>query len=168
MDTLSHGLWGSGIFGRQSRQDFFLAFLFGIAPDIFSFGVYIIMAFFGLMEHPDWSSGRHPDPQQIPHFVYGLYDVSHSAVVFGIVFCFVWLIRRKPFFPLAAWGLHILLDIPTHADFFPTPFLWPLSDFVVRGIAWSNPLIFIPNMILLVVLYGSLFIVKKRSLDKKK
>jgi hypothetical protein len=43
---------------------------------------------------------------------------------------------------LAAWGLHILIDIPTHSlALFPTPFLWPVSDFKVNGIGWDNPII---------------------------
>lgn len=55
---------------------------------------------------------------------------------------------------MLAWPLHILVDIPTHSErFFPTPFLWPLSDFHVDGHPWSDPRIFIPNVILIAGLY---------------
>lgn len=55
---------------------------------------------------------------------------------------------------MLAWPLHILIDIPTHtAEFFPTPFLWPVSNFHVDGISWGNPFIFYPDLILLVLSY---------------
>ncbi|MBI2439551.1 MAG: hypothetical protein HYV45_03045 [Candidatus Moranbacteria bacterium] len=168
MDIVSHGLWGSGIFGRRSRRDFFMAFLFGVAPDLLSFGFFLLGVWFGFFDHPDWRSGQHPDASQIPLFVYTLYDYTHSLVIFLGVFLLIWLIRGKPFFPLVAWGFHILLDIPTHASFFPTPFLWPLSDFVVYGIPWNNPFIFVSNVILLIVLYGSFFIRKRGREEKEK
>lgn len=155
MDIISHGLWGAFGFGRNNRKHFWWAFFFGIAPDLFSFGVFLGLAFFGLVEHPDWSSGRHPDPDQIPLFVHQLYNVTHSLVIFILVFGVVWFFRRAPLFVLLAWGLHIVMDIPTHSyAFFPTPFLWPLSEFTVDGISWSHPFIFLPNVILLIILYA--------------
>ena len=39
MDIVSHGLWGAIAFGRKSRSSFWLAFLIGLAPDLFSFGI---------------------------------------------------------------------------------------------------------------------------------
>lgn len=159
MDIVSHGLWGSLAFGRSTKKSFWLAFFFGIAPDLLSFGIYMVASFLGLTSHPDWSSGRHPDPSQIPTYVHNLYNFSHSLVVFAIVFGLVWLVRKRPFYELLAWGLHILVDIPTHSYiFFPTPFLWPFSDFLVSGIPWSRPIIFIPNVTLLVILYYWFFL----------
>lgn len=164
MDIVSHGLWGGLGFGRRSRSSFWLAFFFGIAPDLLSFGIFTAMTFLGFSEHPDWSSGNHPDPSQIPLYVHSIYDVTHSLVVFSVVFGLIWLIRKKPLYELCAWGLHILLDIPTHSNgFFPTPFLWPLSDFTVNGIPWSHPVIFIPNVTLLAVLYFWFFVARKRA-----
>ena len=154
MDTLSHGLYGGIAFGRSTRASYWLAFFFGVAPDLLSFGLFMALSFFGLAEHPDWSSGNHPDPAGIPQYVHALYDGTHSLVVFAVVFAIVWLIRRRPLMEMLAWPLHILVDIPTHSErFFPTPFLWPLSDFHVDGHPWSDPRIFIPNVILLAGLY---------------
>lgn len=167
MDILSHGLWGSLAFGQRTRKSFWLAFFFGIAPDLFSFGVFMVASFLGLAAHPDWSSGRHPDPSQIPVYVNSLYNFTHSLVVFAAVFGLVWFLRKKPLYELLAWGLHILVDIPTHVYvFFPTPFLWPLSDFRVSGIPWSHPIIFIPNVTLLIILYYWFFVRGKCILKK--
>jgi membrane-bound metal-dependent hydrolase YbcI (DUF457 family) len=86
--------------------------------------------------------------------VYTLYNVSHSFLTAFLVFGIVWFVYKKPMFELLAWPLHILVDIPTHSsEFFPTPFLWPLSDFTVNGISWGQPVIFIPNVVLLIGLY---------------
>lgn len=83
-----------------------------------------------------------------------MYDLTHSLVTFTLVFGAVWWWRRRPFLPLAAWGLHILVDMPTHdSSFFPTPFLWPISDYTVPGISWGQPMIFFPNLALLAAAY---------------
>jgi hypothetical protein len=155
MDIISHGLYGGVVFGRKNRRSFWWSFFFGIAPDFFSFGLYMILAFLGWSNHPSFLSGRHPDPAEVPQYVHVLYNVTHSLVIFALVFGVVWLVRRKPLYEMLAWPLHILVDIPTHADrFFPTPFLWPVSDFRISGHPWATPEIFIPNVILLVALYG--------------
>ena len=167
MDILSHGLYGSVTFGRKNRLSFWLSFFFGIAPDLFSFGFYTAGTWIGLFDHPDWSSGNHPDPSQIPLFVHTFYNYTHSLVIFALIFGLVWLVRRKPLWVMAGWGLHILVDIPTHsAEFFPTPFLWPISSFSVDGHPWSSPEIFIPNILLLCVLYAWFYIIKPRRLKK--
>ncbi|MEK7673653.1 MAG: hypothetical protein AAB371_00450, partial [Patescibacteria group bacterium] len=63
-----------------------------------------------------------------------------------------------------AWPLHILIDIPTHSvNFYPTHFLWPMSDFFVNGISWATPIIFIPNVIILFTLYLYWYVHKKFS-----
>jgi len=69
---------------------------------------------------------------------------------------------------MGAWVLHICMDIPTHGTaFFPTPFLWPVSDFHVDGMPWSTPIIFIPNVLLLAVLYAW-FLCKRTKPSPKK
>lgn len=125
MDIISHGLWGGIILGRKNRRDFWWSFAFGTAPDLFSFGIFTGLTTLGLASSPDWSAG-HPAQSSIPSYVHSLYNVTHSLVIFIIAFFGVWLIRSKPFLPMLAWGIHILMDIPTHStEFFPTPFLWP-------------------------------------------
>jgi hypothetical protein len=163
MDIVSHGLYGgSGLWAKKSKR-FWLSFFFGIAPDLFSFGIFTIGTWIGIFDRPDWSRGQHPDPAMIPQFVSTFYDYTHSLVIFALVFGLVWLIRRRPWWIMAGWGLHILVDIPTHSSaFFPTPFLFPLSNFHIDGHPWSSPEIFLPNVILLVMLYTWFYVVKPR------
>lgn len=157
MDIVSHGLWGGIAFGRRNWKSFWLSFFFGIAPDLFSFGIFTVGVWTGVAHGLDWSSGP-PDPRLVPSYVHSLYNVTHSLIIFLLVFGTVWLVRKKPLYELSAWGLHILVDIPTHSNaFFPTPFLWPVSSFHVSGIPWGHPSIFIPNVVLLLVLYSWFF-----------
>lgn len=166
MDTLSHALYGGVAFGRSSRISYWKAFFFGMAPDLFSFGIFTITTVLGLVSGPDWSAGP-PDPSSIPQYVHTMYDITHSFVVFGVVFGLVWLIMKKPMIELLAWPLHILIDIPTHSsEFFPTPFLWPLSDFHIDGMSWGQPIIFIPNVVLLIVIYSWFYLTKKAPKEK--
>lgn len=165
MDIVSHGLWGGLAFGKQNRQKYWLAFICGVLPDILSFGIFTIAQVIGLEARIDWADK--PTNADIPSYVHILYNYTHSLIIFIAVFLLVWLIIKRPFIPLLAWGFHIALDIFTHSDaFFPTPFLWPLSDFKVDGISWSHPLIFFPNWILIIIGYTAWYIYKKKQQKK--
>lgn len=161
MDIISHGLWGGALLGRRNKKDFWWSFVFGVSPDLLSFGIFTAMTSLGLASGPDWSSGL-PSESSIPEIVHTLYHYTHSFVIFGIVFLIYYLIKRKIFYPMFAWPLHILFDIPTHSTkFFPTPFLWPFfDDLRVNGIPWTSPYIFIPNLLLLIIIYIWFFHVK--------
>lgn len=166
MDILSHGLWGGIAFGRENRKLFWWAFIIGILPDLLSFGIFTSMRVLGLTSGIDWSNGPPPD-SSIPAYVHMLYNITHSLLIFALVFLIVWIVLKKPFLPLLAWGLHILMDIPTHSlAFFPTPFLWPLFSTRVNGIPWTHPLILIPDIVLLVILYVWFFVVRKQKENK--
>jgi membrane-bound metal-dependent hydrolase YbcI (DUF457 family) len=164
MDILSHGLWGGIALGRRSRKSFWTAFGFGVAPDLFSFGMVFAggllthgLDFFNGLGHP-------PDPAVIPAYVYTLYNATHSLAVFAVVFALVWLLRGRPLWELGAWGLHIVVDIFTHSTaFFPTPFLWPLSDLRVDGVPWSDPRIFFSNVLLLAATYGWVYLQRRKA-----
>ena len=164
MDILSHGLWGGIALGRSGRKSFWMAFLFGVAPDLFSFGLVFAsglwlhgLEFFRGIGHP-------PDASLIPAYVYYLYNLTHSLLVFGVVFGVVWLLRGKPLLEMGAWGLHLGMDIFTHSNaFFPTPFLWPLSDAHFDGLPWTDPRIFVPNVLLLALLYAWFFFKRRRA-----
>ena len=154
MDVFSHALWGGAVLGRKKRGDFLLAAGFSVLPDVLGEGVMFSLAALGLEGMPNWEHG-HPSIDDFPAYAQRFYDASHSLIVFALVFLLVWLLRKKAFLPLAAWGIHVLIDIPTHsAELFPTPFLWPLSDFKVDGISWGDPAIMIPNFALLAALYA--------------
>lgn len=152
MDVISHGLWGGLAFGRKTKKDYWLGFSFGVAPDVLSFGILTIVQILGLRPAIDWESG--PVAAAIPDYVYQFYNITHSLIIFAAVFGIIWLIRKKPYLPLLAWGFHVLLDIFTHStQFFATPFLWPLSNFKFNGTPWSHPEIFFPNWALLIIGY---------------
>lgn len=154
MDIISHGLWGGVAFGRKSKKTFWQSFFFGIVPDLFSFGIYTFASVFKLIEPAVAQRSMQHDMANIPQFVQVLYNYTHSLVIFALVFVLVWLVRKKPWTVMLAWPLHILVDIPTHANtFFPTPFLWPLSNYNFDGINWGNPIIFFPNLALLATAY---------------
>ena len=166
MDIISHALWGGIAFGRKNRRSFLLATLFGLMPDLLSFGVLIIVMLIS-GQTPDWSNGA-PESISIPVYARTLYNWTHSLLVFIWVFSIVWIYFRKPVLELTAWGLHVLMDIFTHTDrFFPTPFLWPLSDSTVSFIPWSDPRIFVTNVFLLSVLYLWFYLVRQRFMGSK-
>ena len=157
MDTLSHGLWGSLAFGRKNKKRFWLAFFFGVAPDLFSFGPFFVSTFLGLAQRPAFGS-EPPLDSAIPRYVHTLYNYTHSLIIFAAVFLLVWLIRKKPLWAMMAWPLHILYDIPLDTEhFFPTPFLWPFFSYRFNGWNWGNPWIFFTNEVLLALGFGMLF-----------
>ena len=166
MDIVSHGLWGGIAFGRKDRPSFGLACFFGVLPDLFSFGPFHVAVLLGFAERPRFSP-EPPDPSLIPAYVHRLYNVTHSLVVFLAVFALLWVVCRKPIWEAFAWGLHILLDVFTHSyRFFPTPFLWPISDFKIDGWPWGMRAIFIPNVIFLALLYAWLLLRQRRAPDR--
>ncbi len=168
MDILSHGLYGGVLVGRKSRKSFWTATFFGVAPDLFSFGIFTASIWLGYASGPDWGD-HHPDMTLIPEYVHTLYNVTHSLVVFSVVFFAVWAIRRKPTWEMFAWGFHVVLDIFTHSfAFFPTPFLWPISDYKFDGAMWGQPMIFIPNVIVLAIFYGYWWYKSKKNRSKER
>ncbi len=160
MDIFSHGLWGAAAFGRSNggftKKKFWTALAFGVAPDLFSFGILFVqdVAHFitaGSFRYPhDMESGG----INLPQYVFSAYNVTHSLFVFAATFFLLWAIFKKPVWESLAWGLHILVDIPTHTHaFFPTPFLWPFFNFTLDGWSWGSPWIFFPNVFALALVY---------------
>lgn len=151
MDTLSHGLWGGVMYGRKNRKSFWLAFTFGILPDMLSFGIFTFARIFNI----EGSTGfGKPELSDIPQYVHTLYDITHSFVTFALVFGICWAIFKKPIWELFAWAFHIFLDMFTHStEFFPTPYLWPFSHTRIDGVPWSTPIIFFTNVGFLILIY---------------
>ncbi len=76
----------------------------------------------------------------MPRWIEPLHHISHSLPVAFIGAVVIWLLSgRWPRRELAAWVLHIVIDIPTHSRRFWGPrFLWPLSDVVVDSVPWAE------------------------------
>jgi len=130
------------------------------------FGPFLLILL-GLPDMPDLGHG-HPDIVDFPAYAQDFYNSGHSLFVFASCFALVWLIRRKVLWPLAGWGIHILIDIPTHSlKLFPTPFLWPFSSYKMDGIAWRSPSILLLNFSALAIAY-CLWLYQRRSAGKRR
>ena len=149
MDTLSHTLWGKGLFCYQKYGKW--ALLFGALPDLLSFGLYFLVRFF--TQGTNMEFGK-PALETIPHWVFSMYDISHSLVIALVAIIIVFEINKSLCFPMLAWPFHILLDFFFHSkEYFPTPILWPISDYKFDGIPWSNPYIWFGNIACIIILF---------------
>ena len=148
MDIFSHGLWGRGLFGYRGYP--WLALFFGMFPDLFSFGIFaVIRVFKGTFQ-------MGPPPLDIiPGWVHFNYNISHSFIPALIVIGIIAWRKKDVAFAMLGWPLHIVMDFPFHIkEYFPTQFLWPVSDYSIDGIPWSDPIIWYPNwagIILLII-----------------
>lgn len=186
MDTLSHGLWGVAVgqaiglkLGR--RLDGWKFFLWGVLPDLASFGVPFVWTIYQVVVGgiawgdfgPPRENGAAPD-----HFRYPIYNVAslmygptHSLIVFVAVILTVWLVkngRRRlsaasfPW-PMLGWGLHVIMDVPTHSyRFYPTPVLWPVSNWKFNGVSWGQPWFMALDAVLLAATFFVLWLVRKK------
>lgn len=160
MDIVSHALWTNAIYLKARRRARWFAVAFALLPDIISFGPFFLeeLAVHGIHEGPPTFK-----PVALA-YISRVYPITHSMIIFAAVFIVVWAMRRRPYLPLAAWGLHIATDIFTHSrNFFPTPFLFPVSDYTVNAISWANPRFLIPNLAALAATYLLIFILRRRQ-----
>ncbi|KND48127.1 MAG: hypothetical protein AB201_00835 [Parcubacteria bacterium C7867-006] len=175
MDIFAHGLWaGAAYKGANKKREkplkLWQAAFWGVFPDLFAFTIPFIWLFgnllFGGMSLADIPrpDAVEPMPQNaLPIFNLAsmLYSFSHSAIIFLIVFGITFLIFRRPIWELGGWFIHILLDIPTHSyQFYPTPFLWPLSGWKFDGFSWGTPWFLILNYSAIIIVY--LFLRRKK------
>ena len=108
MDTLSHALWGKGLFGYSGYSK--LAIFFGAMPDLFSFGLLIIMRLF----QGDYNYNGPPSLDSIPGWLFFNYDLFHSFVPAFVVIGFVYYYKRPLAFPMLAWPVsYTHLTLPT-------------------------------------------------------
>lgn len=176
MDILSHGLWAGAAYkalNKKAKKPFnvWLAGFWGIFPDLFAFTLGFAWLFgnlfFGGMDFADLPRPEEiePVPQVTPpifRLTSLLYSISHSAIIFLVIFGIVFLIFRRPIWELGGWFIHILLDIPTHSyQFYPTPFLWPLSGWTFNGFSWGTLWFLIPNYAAIIIIY--LLLRKRKS-----
>jgi len=135
MDIISHGLINNLIFKELPMQERAWAIALGMLPDLISFsGVFQFeffkkLLFFKKIPH-----------SFIPDYVFKIYNVTHSlviwAVAFGIFWLFGWYTTAIVFI---GWAVHIVIDIFTHsAQSFPTKIFWPFSNWNYSGFTWSS------------------------------
>ena len=149
MDTLSHALWGKGLFGYRGYGR--LAIFFGAMPDLLSFGLLFILQIFT----GNYAYDGPPSKASLPSWLFFNYDLLHSFVTAFLVIGIVYYFNKSLAFPMLAWPFHILLDFPFHSkEYFPTKIIWPISKtFSFDGIPWSNPEIWFPNLAGIILLF---------------
>jgi len=154
MNFMSRALWSGAAFGREGAKYFLTAAGFSIFPNIMTEGLFFVLLILGIGGMPGWEGG-HPDIMDYPIFAQILYNITHSLIVFALLFAILRILAVEVIVAAAGWGLHILIDIPTHSlSLFPTPFLWPLSDFKFDGIGWDNPVILAVDIVSLICIYS--------------
>ena len=184
MDIFSHGLWAGVVYkvvniktlrwaqGKRALNVWWGTF-WGIFPDLFAFTIPFVWIFWHLWIVGDINTSMLPRPENIeptqadtiPIFRLAstLYNFSHSTIIFFIVFGIVYLILKRPIWELGGWLLHILIDIPTHSyKFFPTPFLWPISQWKFNGFSWGTKWFLVVNYSLLLIVYIVIWLWRKR------
>lgn len=167
MDIFSHALWSNigtqyvNLKFKRKLGNIQVVF-WGIFPDIFSFTIpfvwllkNLILTNFNIYSL-NLDVFEPPSRIMISILTNLLYSLSHSLVIFSTVFVIIRIIKKRWYLEQLGWLLHIVLDIPTHSyKFYPTPFLWPLSDFRFDGISWAQPWFIILNysFIILISIY---------------
>ncbi|MFA5934127.1 MAG: hypothetical protein WC795_02820 [Candidatus Paceibacterota bacterium] len=179
MDILAHGLWVAALakganvkIKEEKKPSVAWAAFWGVFPDLFAFtlpfAVLILNIIFGSIKlsqiHFPFQGLRIGAEWAFQYTPY-LYQISHSLVIFSAVFLIVWLIRKRVPWVMFGWALHILIDIPTHAQgFYLTPFLWPVSEYrFTHGIRWSEQWFMIVNYSSLLLVYGYFLINKSKN-----
>ncbi|MBU2638498.1 MAG: metal-dependent hydrolase [Nanoarchaeota archaeon] len=177
MDIFAHALWTAALIKGLSLQlkrkiTIWKAVLWGIAPDVFSFGLLtawlILSLVFGgtAMDFQQFEAMEPAQRDTIPVFqiVSFMYNFTHSIFVFAAFFIIFYFIFRRPLLAMLGWLVHILIDIPTHSyKFYPTPFLWPISEWKFNGISWGQPWFMALNYTAIVSAYLFLYVWNRKS-----
>ncbi|MEK7195165.1 MAG: hypothetical protein AAB655_00550 [Patescibacteria group bacterium] len=180
MDIFAHGLWAAAAaksanikLSKRGREISVVKTAFwGVFPDLFAFTIPFIWLVwnlvFGNLNLSDIPRPENIEPAARDTFwVFNLsstlYNISHSAIIFGIVFFLIYLILKRPVWEMSGWLLHVLIDIPTHSyRFYPTPVLWPISEWkFLYGFSWGVPWFIILNYSALAIVYIILSRIKK-------
>jgi hypothetical protein len=167
MDIFAHALW-TGAAARGARWKWrwpvrpLWAALWGVFPDLFAFTVPVAISVVHQLQGVRYVRGTQWK------LAGQLYHISHSLIVCAAVLALVWVLARRPVFAMLGWPLHILIDIPSHSEqFYPTPFLWPVSSFHVSGMAWGNRWFMLINYTALLMVYTLIYAAKWRARRKK-
>jgi hypothetical protein len=140
MDPLTHFLITRKVISREAR-----VLLAGLAPDApfyLTYPIWLVKRgqFIGALLTNDWPPAL--------RWMQTLHHLFHSLpVLFTVAGAMRLRTGRWPLEALA-WGLHILVDLPTHSRRNWAPqFLWPLSTVTVDGISWPESITQIVNHI---------------------
>jgi hypothetical protein len=185
MDVFAHALWAAWPFRvanikkrQKGKKEFRLwpAALWGLFPDLFAFTMPFVWLIYNLI-FGNFSLSNLPMPESVEPIANHLlvfqlanvmYSVSHSLIIFALVFISICLIFRKPVWVMMGWLIHILIDIPSHSyQFYPTPIFWPVSEWKFNGISWANGWFMTINYSLLLIAYAAAVYYERKSLGKR-
>ena len=116
MDTLSHALWGKGLFGYRGNSK--VAIFFGAMPDLFSFGLLFIIK---LITGNRGEFGA-PKLETIPDWLFLSYDIFHSFITAFLCIAIVFYYKK------------ILLLLCSHGHFIS----FQISPFIQKNISQQN------------------------------
>ncbi len=141
MDVLSHALWTNLAFAEAPIPVRVTAIALSVLPDLIPFTPMAVKNF--VARRRDSAKRNHPRPRpeemRFSQWAYRAYDVTHSLIVFSLMFGGVWFWMQSVPWAMLGWLGHILVDIPTHTRaFFGTPILWPISNYKFDGISWGE------------------------------
>jgi hypothetical protein len=159
MDIFAHAVWTNIIatIARRRQEKMHRRLLsvawttfWGVFPDLFTFSIPFIIGIVGWISGSGFQYGRETITSGLAPM---LYNYSHSLVIWAVVFGITWAIYRRPRWELLGWTLHILIDIPSHANgFYLTPLFFPLSGWkFTHGISWAHPLFMVINYSIMLV-----------------
>lgn len=174
MDILAHGLWagvGLGLAQRRwhlTRRTMAATVAMAVLPDIVHLLPSFVWAAFGdgkFAAVRDYAIALPGQEPVVPHMVellsHHLHCIWHSAVVAGVVTALLWGLRRSLWIPLLGWWSHIVIDVFTHsADFYPSPVLYPFTQWGFDGLAWNAPWFMLLNYITLAAVWA--WLLRKR------
>jgi hypothetical protein len=107
-------------------------------------------------------------PPAVAAWTHHLHCAAHSVLVVAAATALAaaWGIGRA-FLLLGGWWSHVLIDIPTHAsDYYAARPFYPLSDFAVDGIAWTDPAMLAANYAALLVVYAWMLLPRRAIVER--
>jgi hypothetical protein len=171
MDIFAHAIWTNVLARVAKRQQekrharlvsLAWATFWGVFPDLFAFTIPFIIGIVHMITQTGEGFGRSAIATGIAPI---LYQYSHSLVIWAVVFGVTWVVSKRPRWELLGWALHILIDIPSHANgFYLTPVFFPISGWkFTHGVSWGNPIYMMVNYSLMLIAWISIVILKRKK-----
>lgn len=140
MDILSHILIGKIISFNLSATDQIWAMLFSFLPDLGHIPFYLLLGhknkrLFWFPKNSDWLGSRASHP-----VLTAIWHIQHSFFFLFLIILPAVIFFKIPIIAFLAYGLHLLIDIPTHTGEWSIKPFYPF-DFKISGItdAWTWP-----------------------------
>jgi hypothetical protein len=168
MDIVSHALLGRVLVtSRDRKPDIYLVTLFGALPDLFQFPLYLFVGY--LHQRPffypltsDWTGIREAYPLWS-----ALWEIPHSFLFVLLVVAPLVLYFKGNKLLIAAYALHLFVDLFTHSGEWAMKPLYPLP-FMVHGFtdAWAWNAYWYP--VSWALLIGAIVLIERYRLRSKR